>query len=94
MGDRSCLSVPLAAVAAVLALLLGSCGTPWSSDLDRNAIACQGYGFYPDSPEYAECMKYVEAREARRAALRNNPLPPSPNIVCQTSGSGTNCQTR
>jgi hypothetical protein len=95
MDDRSYLSVLLTAVAAVLTLMLCSCGTPWGNDTDRNAIACQGYGFYPETPEYAECMKYVESREARRATLTNKPLPPqSPNVVCKTRGSDTDCQAR
>jgi len=94
MSDRPCLSVPLKAVAAVLTLMLCSCGSPWGNNLDANAIACQGYGFYPETPEYAECMKYVESRQARRAALTNKPLPQPPNVVCKTTSSGTDCQTR
>jgi len=95
MDDRS--PVALIAVAAVLALMLCGCGTPWGNDIDRNELACQGYGFYAESPEFAECMKYVESRQARRAALSNKPIaqsPNSPNVVCKTTGSGTDCQTR
>ena len=54
MDDR--LPVALIAVAAVLALMLCGCGTPWGNDIDRNELACQGYGFYAESPEFAECM--------------------------------------
>jgi len=98
MGDRFCMSVRLAAISAMLTLMLCGCGTPWGKDTDPNAIACQGYGFYPETPEYDQCMKFVASREARRAALTNKPLPQSlpqsPNVVCKTTSSGTDCQTR
>ena len=93
MGDRS--AVALIAVAAVL--MLCGCGTPWGNDIDRNELACTGYGFYPETPEFAECMKFVKSREAKRAALSNRPVPQSPNdpnLVCKTTGSGTDCQAR
>ena len=77
-------------------LMLCGCGTPWGNDVNRNDLACQGYGFYPETPEFAECLKYVEAGRARRAALSNRPMSQAPdaNVVCKTTGSGTDCQTR
>jgi hypothetical protein len=94
MDDRSCLSVRV--IAAAAALTLCSCGTPWGTDTDPTTIACQGYGFYPESREFAECVKFVEARQARRAALTNKPIPQqqAPNVTCKTTGPGTDCQTR
>jgi len=95
MGGYSLLWMRMNTAAAVmLALMLCGCGSPWGNDLDPNAIACQGYGFSPESPKFAECMKYVESARARRDGLMNKPVPQAPNIVCQTSSSGTNCQTR
>jgi len=84
------------AIGAAAALAMCGCASPWGANIDRNAVACQGYGFYPETPEYAECMKFVESREARRAALSGNPqaIPQKPDIVCQTNSSGTSCQTR
>ena len=29
------------------------------TDADRNAIACQHYGFYPGNQQWDDCMKYV-----------------------------------
>jgi hypothetical protein len=95
MGHHSLLLMRInAAIAVMLTLMLCGCGSPWGNDLDPNAIACQGYGYYPENPDFAQCMKYVEAARARRAGLTPKPVPPAPNITCQTSSSGTNCQTR
>ena len=32
------------------------------TDADRNAIACQHYGFYPGNQQWDECMKYVGSK--------------------------------
>jgi hypothetical protein len=52
-----------------LALLVSGCGgAAWgpSTEADRNALACQGYGFYPGSEQYEDCMRYVENRRGVR----------------------------
>jgi hypothetical protein len=52
-----------------LALLATGCAKDaWgpTTDTDRNSIACQGYGFYPGSEQYDDCMKYVEYRREFR----------------------------
>jgi len=52
-----------------IALLVTGCAKePWGSmtDADRNQVACQGYGFYPGSEQYDDCMKYVEYRRGYR----------------------------
>jgi len=85
------------AAAAIIGMLaLSSCAQPWSEDVDANAVACEGYGFYYGSPQYEACLRYVESRRAKRAAPLATPAPaPSPNVVCQTRGSGTiDCQAR
>lgn len=39
---------------------------PWGpmTEADRNEVACRGYGFYPGTRQYDECMKYVESRRS------------------------------
>jgi len=52
-----------------LALLLTCCARDdWGpmTAADRNEVACRGYGFYPGSREFDECMKYVESPRAKR----------------------------
>ena len=83
-----------AAAALMLALPLCGCVKPWGPEVDPHVLACQGYGFYPETPEFAECMKYVESRQARPGAPTQHSASPAPNMVCQTTSSGTSCQTR
>jgi hypothetical protein len=48
-----------------LPLLLTCCARePWGplTEADRNEVACQGYGFYPGTRQYDECLRYVESR--------------------------------
>jgi len=48
-----------------LGLLLTGCARePWGpmTEADRNEVACLGYGFYPGTRQYDECMKYVESQ--------------------------------
>jgi hypothetical protein len=81
--------------AVTLALMLCGCSSPWSSDVDPNSVACQGYGYSPESPKFAECMKYVESQRARRTGLTPKPAPQAPNVVCRTTSSGTtDCQAQ
>jgi hypothetical protein len=52
-----------------LALLVTSCAKePWGpmTEADRNETACRGYGFYPGTQQYDECMRFVEARRGVR----------------------------
>jgi hypothetical protein len=53
-----------------LALLVSGCGggAAWgpTTEADRNSLACQGYGFYPGSEQYEDCMRYVENRRGNR----------------------------
>jgi hypothetical protein len=84
------------AVAVIVILTLSGCSRPWGDHVDANAVACQGYGFYYGTPEYDECIKYVDRRRAKGAAALVTPaLSQTPNINCQTRSSGTiDCQTR
>jgi|GEM_PF-2408716 hypothetical protein len=53
-----------------LTLLLACCARePWGpmTEADRNEIACKGYGFYPGSQQYDECMNYVQSRRGDKA---------------------------
>ena len=53
-----------------MALLLTCCARdPWGpmTEQDRNEVACRGYGFYPGSQQYDECMRYVESRRGGSA---------------------------
>jgi hypothetical protein len=54
------------ATAIGLALALSGCGHPWGPNLDADAIACQGYGFYVGTPEFDQCMTFVSARREKR----------------------------
>src|SRR5262245_11622186 len=62
-----------------LTLLLCRCGgvggSTWGpmTESDENEVACRGYGFYPGSRQYDECLKYVEARRANRNTLLPSP---------------------
>ena len=97
MGDQSRMHMSMKTVAAVmLALLLCGCGSHWGSNIDPNSVACQGYGFSPESPKFAECMKYVESQRARRDAIKPTPTsaPQAPNVMCRTTSSGTDCQAQ
>jgi hypothetical protein len=80
---------------AVVGAALALCGcvvNAWGPDTNPDIVACWGYGFYPETPEFAACMKYVETERAKRAGHLS--VPPAPNIVCQTRSSGTDCQVR
>jgi hypothetical protein len=50
-----------------LATVLCGCAQRWEPDLDPNIMACKSYGFYEGSPEFDQCMKYVEGRRSKRA---------------------------
>ena len=95
MADRSFPwgQIKVAAAVGVMLTLCG-CGTPWGPDTDPNVVACWGYGFYPETPEFAECMKYVESEQTKRAARLRISVPQAPNVTCQTRSSGTDCQLR
>jgi len=58
-----------------LALLVTGCAKdPWGpmTEDDRNEVACRGYGFYPGTKEYDDCMRFVETRrgDPRTPSLR------------------------
>ena len=38
-------------------------GTP-DTELERNIFACREYGFYPDTKQFDDCMKYVGTRRS------------------------------
>ncbi len=46
--------------------LSGCAPHPWEADIDRNAYACSQYGFYPGTKEWDDCLKFVDARRAKR----------------------------
>ena len=85
-----------AAAAGIVILTLSGCSEPWGDHVDADVVACQGYGFYYGTPEYDECIKYVDRRRAKGAAPLVTPAPSqTPNVICQTRSSGTtDCQTR
>jgi hypothetical protein len=83
--------------AAIIGMLaLSGCAQPWSEEVDANAVACKGYGFYYGTPQYDACLRYIESHRAKRAAPSATPAPAqSPNVICQTRSSGaTDCQVR
>ncbi len=55
------------AALAGLCVMLSDCAShTWESEIDRTAYACSQYGFYPGSKEWDDCLKFVEARRAKR----------------------------
>ena len=56
-------------ILTTLIALSGCANHPWEPDIDRTDYACQEYGFYPGTPEYDNCLKYVETRRAKRLGL-------------------------
>jgi hypothetical protein len=59
----------MAGALAILIALSGCANHPWEPDIDRTAYACQEYGFYPGTPEYDNCLKYVDTRRAKRVGF-------------------------
>ena len=55
-----------AALVGMCVVLSGCASHPWEADIDRNAYACSQYGFYPGTKEWDDCLKFVEARRAKR----------------------------
>ena len=48
-------------------LALSGCAShPWEADIDRTTYACSQYGFYPGTKEWDDCLKFVDARRAKR----------------------------
>ena len=84
----------IAAVSVILALS-GCASHPWGpeSEIDKETLACQGYGFYDGTPEFDACMKFVSRERARRAGPLA-PQPQGPPLTCRTRGSDTDCQSR
>ena len=83
------------AAAGVILGLSGCASHPWGpeTEIDKETIACQGYGFYDGTPEFADCMKFV----SRERAKRTGPLvaqPQGPPVTCRTQGTDTDCQSR
>jgi hypothetical protein len=82
-----------AATAVIVILTLSGCSQRWGEHVDADVVACQGYGFYYGTPEYDECIKYVDRWRAKGAAPLVTPAPS--NVICQTQSSGTiDCQAR
>jgi hypothetical protein len=46
--------------------VLSGCSHPWEGEIDRTSYACSEYGFYPGTKEWDDCLKFVEARRAKR----------------------------
>jgi hypothetical protein len=63
------------------------------TEIDKETLACQGYGFYDGTPEFAACMKFVSRERSKRTSTLV-PQPQGPPVTCQTNGSVTNCQSR
>jgi hypothetical protein len=55
-----------AGLLAMAVILSGCASHPWEADIDPTAYACSQYGFYPGSKEWDDCLKFVEARRAKR----------------------------
>jgi hypothetical protein len=49
-----------------MAVMLSGCGHPWEGEIDRTTYACSQYGFYPGTKEWDDCLKFVDARRAKR----------------------------
>jgi hypothetical protein len=49
-----------------MAVMLSGCGHPWEGEIDRTTYACSQYGFYPGTKEWGDCLKFVDARRAKR----------------------------
>lgn len=85
------------AVAGVTLALSGCASHPWGpeTEIDKETIACQGYGFYDGTPEFDACMRFVNRERSKRAAPLA-PAPPTqgPPVTCRTRGSDTDCQAR
>lgn len=83
------------AAAGVIFGLSGCAGHPWGpeTEIDKEAIACQGYGFYDGTPEFEACMKFVSRERSKRAGAVA-PQPQGPPVTCRTRGSDTDCQSR
>ena len=62
-----------------LAMLLSGCGGaghPWGemSQEDQTVLACQStYGFSPGTPEFDECLRYVDQRRSKPHLLLPTP---------------------
>lgn len=72
MNERAILFRALQRAAGIVGTALALCGCashPWEADIDRNAYACSEYGFYPGTKEWDDCLKFVEARRAKRPGL-------------------------
>jgi hypothetical protein len=63
-----------------LAILLSGCGAshPWGpmDQEDETGLACRStYGFSPGTPEYDECLRYVDQRRSKPRLLLPTPVP-------------------
>jgi hypothetical protein len=56
---------------ALLGVVAPSTGQTAATETERDDFACQQYGFYPGSKQFADCMKYVGTRRS------NSPSPSS-----------------
>jgi hypothetical protein len=83
------------AAAGVIFGLSGCASHPWGpeTEIDKETLACRGYGFYEETPEFAACMKFVSRERSKRTSTLV-PQPQGPPVTCQTHGSVTNCQAR
>jgi len=72
MNKRAILFRALQRAACTVGTVLALCGCarhPWGTDIDGNAYACSEYGFYPETKEWEDCLKFVETRRAKRPGL-------------------------
>jgi hypothetical protein len=90
-----------AIAATIVMLALSGCGSEshhWDNQLnsvaDKDTYACQEYGNYYGTKSFDECLKYIEARRTKQAAPTPPPVTQTPNSICQTRGTTTDCQTR
>jgi hypothetical protein len=63
-----------------LAILLSGCGVshPWGpmDQEDETLLACRStYGFSPGTPEYDQCLRYVDQRRSQPHPLLPTPAP-------------------
>jgi hypothetical protein len=64
-----------------VAIFLSGCGGfshPWSpmTEEDETVLACRStYGFSPGTPEYDDCLRYVDQRRSKPHPLLPTPVP-------------------
>jgi hypothetical protein len=75
------------AIALALALPLGGCLTV-AEQIDET---CRGYGFTPNTPDFARCRMTVDQQWANQQQAALNSLNNSGPVMCTTGPLGVIC---